>query len=258
MSQALSKFEAQLQRLIEEGTARLFSAQDLKKQLAASLVETMHGEVQFGDADNLVAPGVYTIYASSEHAGALKSNESLLDDLSLALKSAATASSVTLTCEPVLHISPSDDLGPGEFRVRSSGLGDALSQTQSLRTPTALAQPQAPAGAFLIVGGAQIFPLTLAIINIGRKKDNDLVLDNPAISRRHAQLRVIAGHYHFFDLGSTGGSKVNNTEVKTAALLAGDVITLAGVPLIFGQDSPPSLSQTQEFKPGHNGSQRES
>ena len=35
MSQALSKFEAQLQRLIEEGTARLFSAQDLKKQLAA-------------------------------------------------------------------------------------------------------------------------------------------------------------------------------------------------------------------------------
>jgi len=111
-----------------------------------------------------------------------------------------------------------------------------------------------PSAAFLIVAGTEIFPLNLPIVNIGRKSDNHLVIENPQVSRRHAQLRAISGHYHFFDLGSTGGSKVNNQEVKTAALLAGDVISLAGIPLIYGQDAAQSGSQTQEFRPSPNGS----
>lgn len=254
MSHTLGRFEAQLQRLIEEGTSRLFAAQDTKAQLAASLIEAMHIDVHFGAGDALMAPGIYTIYTSAEHAPGLKSNESLLDELKSALATAAGESGILLSCEPVLHITAQEELGAGEFRVRSSGLGESLSQTQALRALPE-ATHQVPASAFLIVGGAQIFQLTTPIINIGRKKDNDLVIENSAISRRHAQLRAISGHYHLFDLGSTGGSKVNNVDVKSAVLLAGDVITLAGVPLIYGQDNVSrSTSQTQEYHPGQNGS----
>lgn len=255
MSQPLNRFEARLQRLIEEGTARLFSSQDIKGQLAASLIEAMQIEVQFDEQDALIAPGIYTIYANSDHAAALKSNQSLLDEMKAALEQAASESGIQLSSAPVLHIAPQDGLGHGEFRVRCAGLGESLSQTQSLRPTSAapLAHHQIPSGAFLIVGGAEIFPLSLPIVNIGRKKDNDLVIENPLVSRRHAQLRAISGHYHFFDLGSTGGSKVNNVDAKSAALLAGDVINLAGVPLIYGQDSGQSPSETQEFKPGENG-----
>lgn len=255
MTGTLSKFEAQLQRIIEEGTARLFSSRDLKSELASNLIESMQMEVQFGEGGVLVAPGIYTIHASREHALALKSNLSLMAELKAALLKAAAESGVQLSTEPVLRVTPQDDLAAGEFRVRCAELAENLSQTQTLPPLPPQAKPQLPAGAFLIVSGTQIFPLDLPIVTIGRKKDNTLVLDSPAVSRRHAQLRAIDGHYHFFDLGSTGGSKINGTEAKEAVLLAGDVITLAGIPLIYGQDGEAQNSVvTQEFHPGTNSS----
>ena len=253
MSQSLNRLEARLQRLIEEGTARLFSSQDTKALLAARLIEAMQAEVSFGEGDELLAPNTYTIHTNTEHAAALKSNQALLDDLSDALKQAASESGIQLG-EPVLHITPQDDLAAHEFRVRCAGMGESLTRTQSLRATAKPTQHQIPVGAFLIVGGTKIFPLALPIVNIGRKSDNHLIIENPQISRRHAQLRAISGHYHFFDLGSTGGSKINGTEVKSAALLAGDVISLAGVvPLIYGQENSPATEETQEYKPGKNG-----
>jgi hypothetical protein len=254
MSQSLNKLEARLQRLIEEGTARLFASQDTRGLLASRLIEAMQAEVTFGQADQLLAPSTYTIHSNSEHAAALKSNQVLLDELSNALKRAASESGIQLAGEPVLHIAPEEELQAGEFRVRCAGLGESLHSTQSLRTNGTPLQHQIPNGAFFIVGGAQIFQLKLPIVNIGRKNDNHLVVENPQISRRHAQLRAIAGSYHFFDLGSTGGSQINGVDVKSAALLTGDVINLAGaVPLIYSQDETKAISVTQEYKPGENG-----
>ncbi|HKY79718.1 MAG TPA: FhaA domain-containing protein [Anaerolineales bacterium] len=255
MDHPLSRFEARLQRLIEDGTARLFPSQDLKVKLAAGLVEAMHIDLQFGEGETLLAPCIYTIQVNSEHSAALKANGALLEELKVVLLKAASESSITLADQPVIHIAPQDDLAPGEFRVRTDGLGVGLSATQGLSVLPPIDQGQVPSGAFFIVGGAEIFPLTLPIVNIGRKKDNHLVIESPAVSRRHAQLRAISGHYHFFDLGSSGGSKINNAEVKNAILLAGDVIHLAGVPLIYGHEAASSGSATQEYRPGDNGDQ---
>lgn len=252
MSQ-LNRLEARLQRLIEEGTARLFATQDTKGVLASQLIEAMQAEVSFGSGETLLAPSTYTILAHPEHAAALRSNSALIEELCAALRQAAIQSSVQLSGEPVLHIAPQDGLAEGEFRVRAAGLGESLSQTQTLRKLTEEGEHQIPVGAFLIVAGAEIFPLNLPIINIGRKNDNHLVIENPQVSRRHAQLRAIAGHYHFFDLGSTGGSRVNGVEAKSAILLGGDVISLAGVvPLIYGQDAAQAEAQTQEIRTNGN------
>lgn len=253
MESPLSRFEAGIQRFIEEGTARLFSSQDSKSHLAASLVEAMQAEVKFAEGNDLIAPNVYTIHTNAEHSASLKANQPVFDEIKAALLQAAAQSGIHIPGELVFHIVPQDDLPAGEFRVRCAGSGENIGQTQSLRRTPEPAEHQVPAGAFLIVAGTEIFPLNLPIVNIGRKNDNHLVIENPQVSRRHAQLRAISGHYHFFDLGSTGGSKINNLEIKTAALLAGDVISLAGVPLIYGQDAAQSGSQTQEFRPSPNG-----
>jgi pSer/pThr/pTyr-binding forkhead associated (FHA) protein len=42
-----------------------------------------------------------------------------------------------------------------------------------------------------------------------------------------------------FDLNSTGGTFVNGQRTSQTVLYPGDVISLAGVALIFGQDNPP-------------------
>lgn len=254
MSQALNRLEARLQRFIEEGTARFFSSQDTKGLLASRLIEAMQAEVSFGKGDDLQAPATYTILANTEHTSALKANTVLLDDLCSALKHAAAESGIQLAGEPVLHVAPQEGLGEHEFRVRAAGVGEGLSRTQSLRKLAEDGEHQVPNAAFLIVAGAQIFQLNLPILNIGRKSDNHLVIENAQVSRRHAQLRAIAGHYHFFDLGSTGGSTINGNEVKSAILMAGDVINLAGVvPLIYGQDNSQGPTETQEIRTnGHH------
>jgi pSer/pThr/pTyr-binding forkhead associated (FHA) protein len=98
--------------------------------------------------------------------------------------------------------------------------------------------PSVPENAFLIVEGVKEFPLKRAVINIGRRLDNNLVVDDPRVSRLHAQLRAIKGRFVLFDLNSSGGTFINGQRASQSILYPGDVISLAGVSLIFGQDSP--------------------
>jgi len=79
--------------------------------------------------------------------------------------------------------------------------------------------------------------------------DNQLVIDDPRVSRNHAQLRAINGRFVLFDLNSTGGTFVNGQRASQTVLYAGDVISLAGVALIFGQDNPPTGNDTRDTAP---------
>ena len=106
-----------------------------------------------------------------------------------------------------------------------------------------------PENAFLIVEGVKVFPLALPVINIGRRLDNQLIIDDPRVSRNHAQLRTIKGRYVVFDLNSTGGTFVNGQRTSQSVLYPGDVISLAGVALIFGQDNPPPRPDLKETAP---------
>ena len=93
-----------------------------------------------------------------------------------------------------------------------------------------------PENAFLIIDGVKIYPLKESVINVGRKLENHVVIDDARISRTHAQLRVIKGHFVLFDLDSTGGTFVNGQRTSQTVLYPGDIISLAGVTLVFGQD----------------------
>ncbi len=99
--------------------------------------------------------------------------------------------------------------------------------------------------------GTQIFPLKRSVINIGRRLDNHVVIDNPRVSRAHAQLRIVKDRFMIFDLNSSGGTYVNGQRVNQSVLSAGDVISLAGVNLIFGQDLPGGQTSNEgQTEPG--------
>ena len=61
---------------------------------------------------------------------------------------------------------------------------------------------------------------------LGRSRDCDVVLDDPNVSRRHAELRREGDGWVIADLGSTNGVKLNGRQVDEAPLEAGDEITL--------------------------------
>jgi pSer/pThr/pTyr-binding forkhead associated (FHA) protein len=140
---------------------------------------------------------------------------------------------------------------PGKARVLASFSGESLAETRGMipKTSGDIESGTIPGNAFLILQGMNIFPLKQSVVNIGRRLDNHVVIDDPRVSRNHAQLRAVRGHYILFDLNSTGGTYVNNERTTQSALNPGDVISLAGVMLIFGQDVPlrqaePSIEDT--------------
>ena len=70
------------------------------------------------------------------------------------------------------------------------------------------------------------FPLEKERISIGRKPDNDIQIDNLAVSGKHALIITILDDSFLEDLGSTNGTYVNGKLVKKHALRNGDVIGL--------------------------------
>jgi FHA domain len=65
---------------------------------------------------------------------------------------------------------------------------------------------------------------------IGRSADCDLVVSDPTVSRRHAQLRPRPQGWELADLGSTNGTRLNGWRLGVAqALRPGDVVTFGGM-----------------------------
>jgi len=78
------------------------------------------------------------------------------------------------------------------------------------------------------------------------------------VSRSHAQLRLRFGHYVVYDLGSTAGTFVNGQRIEECVLRPGDVISLGGVPVIYGEDAskgpePHPPHSTRPLVPPSNG-----
>ena len=63
-------------------------------------------------------------------------------------------------------------------------------------------------------------------LTIGRKPDNDIQIDNLAVSGKHALIITILDDSFLEDLGSTNGTYVNGKRIKKHALKDGDVIAI--------------------------------
>jgi pSer/pThr/pTyr-binding forkhead associated (FHA) protein len=68
-------------------------------------------------------------------------------------------------------------------------------------------------------------PLPTRTVHIGRAEDNDLVVDDLIVSRRHAELRHLAdGTYEIVDVGSHNGTYLNGQRIERAQISPGDIV----------------------------------
>lgn len=69
---------------------------------------------------------------------------------------------------------------------------------------------------------------------VGRSRQCEIVLEDPNVSRRHAELRPSGGSWVFTDLGSTNGSRVNGRSVEGPTVVkSGDEIELGTAVMRF-------------------------
>jgi Protein of unknown function (DUF3662)/FHA domain len=80
-------------------------------------------------------------------------------------------------------------------------------------------------------GGSHV--LAGHVTSIGRSSDCSIVLSDPNVSRRHAEIRHIGEGYSLIDLGSTNGTEVNGQRIAETALMNGDVIGVGQTKLTF-------------------------
>ena len=80
---------------------------------------------------------------------------------------------------------------------------------------------------------------------IGRLPDNDIRIDNPAVSGHHSLIINIHNDSFLEDLNSTNGTYVNGKLIKKHALQHGDVITAGHHQLRFVEDDE---AQQDEFE----------
>jgi pSer/pThr/pTyr-binding forkhead associated (FHA) protein len=83
------------------------------------------------------------------------------------------------------------------------------------------------------VGEGKRTVLSGSRVLLGRSRDCDLTIDDPNVSRRHAEFRNEDGNWIVTDLGSTNGVKVNGRRAEETVLRDGDEVALGLVKLRF-------------------------
>ena len=73
------------------------------------------------------------------------------------------------------------------------------------------------------------------IVMIGRAPLNDIVIDNPVVSARHAMLLKVEDSYWLVDLNSTNGTHINDLLFTDGELKDGDTIRFGAVIAIFAE-----------------------
>lgn len=253
MALQLGDVEKRLQSLIEIHLTKYLPGANYQDRIAQRLSDALHASMAVqatGNAAKIPHKFALVIHPSTQDQW--KKEPLLVEELSrifclmvseLGIQCEDDAPILTIITDPLVEI---DDL---QIRV----LKDAdIGETQAMKNSAdQVDESTPPKPAFLIVGGTKVFAIQTAVTNIGRRLDNHLVVDDPRVSRYHAQVRYVRGRFLIFDLNSTGGTYVNGQRASQSVLYPGDVISLAGLPIIFGQDDPPPNASNESTAPLH-------
>lgn len=253
---SLTRLEAALREIIEGDASIPAVPQKLHRQVMRALVQALHREMKkiqstnHRDKQPSLAPDLYTIILPASQATLLLNHPTTLNELAWKLEIYAARANLKFAGAPILRIVPDPGSSELHILVEYSHAGEGKSYTTETEDlPTS--SEGAPAGrmpdAFLIVNGVSMYPLTSPVINIGSDPSNQLVITDPSVSPLHAQIRFSTGRFVVFDLDSRHGTYVNGHVVSSHALKPGDVIRLAGVPLVYGQETTPQLKYTMKM-----------
>jgi pSer/pThr/pTyr-binding forkhead associated (FHA) protein len=249
MKLKLEKIEARIRELIEIRMVGLLPGQKIGQASIQQLAFAMQENIIEQDGTK-TAPNIFTLIVPPDETDRWQ-DVRLLNTLNEALLTVGREADLEFAAPPAISVAADASLALGEVRIIASYKVESLGPTNAIaqNSPSETDENKIPESAFLIIDGKKVFPLNGLVINIGRRLENQLAIDDPRISRTHAQLRAIKGRYVVFDLNSTGGTFVNGQRTSQSILYPGDVISLAGFALVFGQDNPPPRLDLKETGP---------
>ncbi len=238
MANILERVERMLGGLIEGPLERVFTRRLHPVHLARRLEEAMTDAVLVS-ANGSVAPAYFVVWLDrstyERFAGARKDVQ---HDLEQHLLKAAARRELRYLQSPEVALEIDPELPAGRFEVETAFLRDAPDDSDNAEpTPEpTMAMPVAPTVPFVEVrtrdGAVRTVWLSRATCTIGRGSANDLVLSDPAVSRRHAVLHWDGVRLQIDDLGSSNGLMVNGRRAERAMLDNGDSVAIGNCELV--------------------------
>jgi hypothetical protein len=251
----LRNLEAKLGGLVEGAFGRAFRTSVQPVELAHKLAKEMEDN-QMASVSRVYVPNHYRVFLSPQDREQFASYEpALRKELSDYLLEHARQEQFALSTRPQVEFHTDERLDLGEFGIQAELV--ALPEEER---PEGRPAPSPSAGDFghtmvyspsrdarriepaddrrqaLLVGEGRRSVLSGTRVVIGRSREADIVLQDPNVSRRHAELRRDDGGWQIVDLGSTNGIKVNGRRVDNQPLRPGDQVTIGVTDLTFELD----------------------
>jgi hypothetical protein len=252
----LRTIEGKIESLFEGVFGRAFRTHVQPVELARKLAKEMddHRTVS---VSRVYVPNEYTIYLSPQDREQFESYESsLLIELQDYLAEQARRERYALLSPPKVLMESDADLDMGEF-----GIATRMVQPKGRAPEEGTPAPQEEPGATMVYKprtpqpteavapeelgvereivsvtiDGQPHTLDKRSVVLGRSRDCDIRLEDPNVSRHHAEIRQEGATYWVVDLGSTNGIEVNGRRVKRAKLENADRLTLGSTELTFAR-----------------------
>ncbi|WP_432943508.1 FhaA domain-containing protein [Kribbella sp. CA-253562] len=247
----LQRFERRLEGIVSGVFARAFKGDVEPIELAAALKREIDNTARILSRDRRLVPNHFTIELGPEDFERLNAyGRTLNHELANELRDHADIQRYTFSGPIEIELTQQDDLPTGKFRVVSQTVGtpqrsrpqppppdpyanDGPTVMQSAPTPPPAAPQPIRRGhpqVMLEVNGRRR-PVNPPGVVLGRGTDADIQINDPGVSRRHAEIRLMPEgpggvRVVLVDLGSTNGTLVNGRRAAEAELVDGSTVRI--------------------------------
>jgi hypothetical protein len=239
----LRSLEEKIAGLVEGTFSRAFRSEVRPVEIARKLAREMEEHKSFSVSRTYV-PNEYHVFLSPRDRERFADYEAALaGELAGYLLEYARRERLAMLSRPVIEFETDERLGLGEFGIQTRvvqpheepeqvAAGEESGRTMIYSTAERVAEPLEERArmrqekALILVDGKRLV-VGAGGVTIGRSRQCDVVLNDPNVSRRHAEIRPRGGAWVLTDLGSTNGSILNGRRIDAPQVVqAGDEIEI--------------------------------
>jgi hypothetical protein len=198
--------------MVEGVFSRAFRSSVRPIELGRRLVREMDEHRSVDVRGRRIVPNHFVFHLSAQdHAAFADIDEALVIELCEAAREYARDEGYHFMGPVSVELQVDMHLKPGRFGI-SSMMKEGASGSG--------------AGSLVMPSGERI-TLGDQVVSFGRHPDCTIVLNDPNVSRRHAEVRPVGAGYIICDLGSTNGTKINGVRIDgERPLHDGDIVSL--------------------------------
>ena len=228
----LQRFERRIEEMVNRPFARAFKAEVQPVEIASALQRECDDWAAIVARGRTMVPNAFTVaLGPHDHERLSVYAEALGQELAAMVREHAEEQRYVFIGPVTVAFELDEELPTGRFQVRSAAVAGATANESATSVPSGGAGTALP----WVEVGSTTYALSRPVTRIGRGSDADLRIDDPGISRNHAELRRSGGDVTIVDLGSTNGIVINGRRVDQERLRDGAEVRLGSTTLTFHQ-----------------------